>query len=146
MEKLIAPQPPGRPAVLLVDDEELLLGLYRTALRAQGFEVRTASNGRQAVELYRQERAGIGLVILDLTMPGPDGVKTLRALRDVDPSVRCWFATGEVRRYTDEGLLAEGALGVLKKPFPVGDLIATVREALPAPPQEARRAAACIPA
>ena len=58
-------------------------------------EVITASNGKEALELYEKHREGIRLVILDLIMPGMDGRECLQALRKMDPKVRVLIATGQ---------------------------------------------------
>jgi two-component system, OmpR family, response regulator len=63
-------------------------------------------------------------------MPGMDGPATLAALKAIEPSLRCWFMTGEPGGYTAEGLLAPGAERVLLKPFKVPELAAELRQVL----------------
>ena len=72
---MTAPEPEGlarggNETILLVDDEEFIRELGVDVLGRAGYTVLTANNGENALELYRQERARIDLVILDLIMPG----------------------------------------------------------------------------
>jgi CheY-like chemotaxis protein len=105
------------PEVLVVDDEPLLLQMLGLALSGHGLAVRQAGGGRQALDLYRQHRGSIRVVLLDLTMPEFDGRQTLAALREIDPGVRCVFMTGYAAGPLPEELLALGAERVVRKPF-----------------------------
>src|SRR5258707_543209 len=76
-------QPCAKPGVLVVDDEHLVRIMVQLGLEQNGFEVWPASNGRKAVRLYRTHRESIGVVLLDVRMPGLDGPQTLEALREL---------------------------------------------------------------
>jgi DNA-binding NtrC family response regulator len=106
------------PDVLLVDDDPQVRRCLNAALRRDGFRVWVAGDGEQAVELYREHQARIGVVLLDVQMPGVDGPQTLSLLRDINPDVRVVFMSGNPGRYTEEELCRRGALSFLKKPFP----------------------------
>jgi CheY-like chemotaxis protein len=123
--------PPGRtPTVLVADDDPHVLAMLAAGLPQFGVPALTASSGPEAVALLESRRAGVGLALLDVSMPGMDGPSTLAALRAVEPSLRCWFMTGEPGGYTAERLLALGAECVLLKPFSLPDLASQVRQAL----------------
>jgi DNA-binding NtrC family response regulator len=119
-------------SVLIVDDDRAVLRLFALVLQRAGFAVRTAASGREAVDIYRQDPAQIGLVLLDVKMPDQNGPDTLAALRAINPAVRCCFITGESSSPTDEDLLSKGALAVLKKPVAHDDLTLTLRKLLAA--------------
>ena len=103
-----------------------MLGL---ALSCHGFAAHQAGGGRQALDLYRQHRGSIRVVLLDLTMPEFDGRQTLAALREIDPAVRCVFMTGYATDSLVEELLASGAEQVVQKPFrDLAALAGTLRE------------------
>jgi DNA-binding NtrC family response regulator len=121
---------PPKPAVLLVDDNGAVLRVFALALRTAGFAVRTAESGRQAVAVYRQDPAGIGLVLLDVRMPDQNGLYTLAVLQGINPGVRCCFLTGQSASHSDEDLLSKGALAILTKPLSLADLTTTVRKLL----------------
>jgi CheY-like chemotaxis protein len=117
------------PEVLVVDDEPLLLQMLGLALPCHGFAVHKAGGGRQALDLYRQHRESIRVVLLDVRMPGLDGPQTLAALREIDPGVRCVFMTGYAADSLADELLALGAEQVVEKPFrDLAALAATLRE------------------
>ena len=117
------------PEVLVVDDEALVLRLLEMALPQHGLAVRQAGGGAEAVAVYRRHRGSIGVVLLDVRMPGLDGPQTLAALRAIDPGVRCVFMSGDTRGYSAEQLLGLGAARVVAKPFRcLAELAGTLRE------------------
>lgn len=107
------PKPAG---VLVVDDDPNIRGLLTAALPRHGCAVWCACNGRAAVQIYEQNKSAIGVVLLDVQMPGLDGPQTLAALRAVDPGVRAVFMTGDPGHHTHEDLTRWG-VAVLRKPF-----------------------------
>jgi DNA-binding NtrC family response regulator len=108
---------PDRQTILIVDDEVALGKMLCLIFRREGFQVHYAIDGSQAIDLYRRHRVAIDLVLMDVRMPGQDGVQTLAALQELDPDVRCCFMSGETGRHTIPELLAKGAIDVLLKPF-----------------------------
>jgi CheY-like chemotaxis protein len=103
--------------VLVVDDEECVRGVLNAGLRAYGFTVWPAADGREALDLYRRHGESIDVVLLDVRMPGLDGPQTLAALQGLDPRIRCAFMSGNLGRYTERTLRASGAAAVLQKPL-----------------------------
>ncbi len=120
-------QSPGRPGVLVVDDEHLVRVMLQLGLERDGFQVWTATNGREAVELYREHRDEIAVVLLDVRMPGLDGPATLDALRQLSPEVRACFMTGDPGAYDPVGLRQRGAAHVVAKPFRLDRLVPVLR-------------------
>src|SRR3954470_4105826 len=82
---------PPNPAVLVVDDEPLVRSLLGHVLQSRGYRFLPAAGGVEAVGLYREHAAAIGLVLLEVQIAGMDGPRTLAALRHIDPHVRCCF-------------------------------------------------------
>ncbi len=115
--------------VLVVEDESAVLAMLDFALKCHGFAVRRATGGEAAVRFYQRHRGTVDVVLLDVQMPGMDGLQTLSALCEIDPGVRCVFMTGHAGRYTTEELLEAGAACVLAKPFAsLEGLVQTLRE------------------
>ncbi len=110
-------------------------------LRQQGFAVWLAADGRAAVDLYRRHGPAIGVVLMDVRMPGMDGPQTLAAVRDINPRVPCCFMSGDTGGYTEAGLRNLGA-AVLRKPFRLAEVGRILRDlaacADPGPPAGAR--------
>jgi CheY-like chemotaxis protein/anti-sigma regulatory factor (Ser/Thr protein kinase) len=119
-----------KPGVLVVDDEPHVRQLLELVLSRAGFSVWSAGGGRAAVEFYRQNQSLLGLVLLDVRMPGLDGPATLAALRQINPHIRALFVSGHTGEYTPESLLAMGAEAILHKPFDLAEVCRAVGRAL----------------
>jgi DNA-binding NtrC family response regulator len=127
------PSETAKPVILLVDDEAMVRNFLEIGLRQRGYEVRLAPNGQAALDLYRAEPTAITLVILDVRMPVLDGCRTLEALRQVNPHVRCCVITGYSGGYTVKDLTDRGAACVLEKPFTMNKLGQVLESLLNAP-------------
>ncbi len=121
-----APAAPAAPsgAVLLVDDEEHVLRLMRVFLQRAGFRVLTASSGAAALELIRSGPVGVGLVILDLTMPGLSGAATLMELRKLVPDLPVVITSGYSEEEAAQHCNGQPIQGFLPKPYLSADLVA----------------------
>ena len=123
--------PPRAKAILWVDDEVDLLESHRIYLKEKGFEVDTASNADDAVELLR--RKPYGLVLLDEQMPGKRGLEAFRELRELDPHLPIVMVT----KSEDDATLRE-AIGVdvkdyLTKPINPRQVLTVVTRVLEGP-------------
>jgi len=123
----------GTETLLLVDDEQAVLGLGRKVLERCGYTVLVAHNGVEALEVYEERRGEIALVLLDVVMPKLAGGECLRGLQALDPEVRVLIATGHTVGTVVQELLREGAVGVVEKPYGLQSLSVAVRKALDAP-------------
>jgi serine/threonine-protein kinase RsbW len=119
-----------KPGVLVVDDEPHVRQLLELVLARQGLPVWSAGGGRAAVEFYRHNQDRLGLVLLDVCMPGFDGPATLAALRQINPRVRALFISGHTGEYSPEALLGMGADAVLQKPFDLAEVCRVVSATL----------------
>lgn len=116
-----------RLRVLVVDDEPQTLKYVAANLRARGFEVYTARDGREALKVF-QERP-VDLIILDIMMPGPDGFQVCQAIRRVsDVPIIMLSARGNERDIVRA--LDLGADDYLTKPFGVEEMLARIRAVL----------------
>ncbi len=113
--------------VLLVDDEKDFVETLAERMRARGLEVDTAYDGHQALDTVRGAR--YDAIVLDLAMPGMDGIETLRQLRQLDPDAQIILLTGQgtVRSAVEATQL--GALDFLEKPTDIETLTERIREA-----------------
>ncbi len=122
---------PTGEAVLVADDEVAIRRALRPLLAAFGFEVLTARDGQEAVDLFARERARVRAVVLDLTMPRLSGREALERIRLLEPGVPVIVTTG----YAVEGLAElPGVAAVLSKPYPPNDLAQTLRRVIDARP------------
>jgi CheY-like chemotaxis protein len=114
--------------VLLVEDEGTLQFATSKMLRKRGFNVLPASDGWSAVELFRQHSGEIGVVLLDLTLPGIPGREVLRQLRNIKPEVKV-VLTSAYEHTTAADAVTERELAFLRKPYAVADLIRELQAA-----------------
>jgi CheY-like chemotaxis protein len=125
------------PGVLIADGMALILTLLKVELESRGFAVWLAVDGDDVLDLYRKHRDGIGVVLLEVQMPGLDGPQTLEALRRLNPDVVACFMTGSGSTCAEEELLGRGAARVFRKPFRPADVadalqaVASVRDSTP---------------
>jgi len=102
---------------LIVDDEEMIRELAGVMLRDMGFEVLTAANGLEAVELYPEHKDAIKLVLLDMSMPKMDGEQTFRELRKMNPDVCVILSSGYNEQEATERFKGKGLAGFVHKPY-----------------------------
>ncbi|MDN6429760.1 MAG: response regulator transcription factor [Propionibacterium sp.] len=113
----------GAPAhVLVVDDEEVLAELLAAALRHHGWEVRAAADGWRALDVARDFDPDV--VVLDIQMPGLDGMETLARLRKTDPRLPVLFLTARDAVADRVAGLRAGADDYVTKPFDLDEVIA----------------------
>jgi PAS domain S-box-containing protein len=122
--------PRGHETVLFVDDEAAIRKVGATVLKSLGYSVLVASDGVEAVELYRLHMREIGLVITDMVMPRQGGLATVRELRAIDPDCRILVASGFSLNEDVTAALADGAAGYIQKPFTIRALAVAMRDAI----------------
>ncbi len=120
----------GRPRVLCVDDEPVILQILRRLLEVQGFEAITCNDPLAAASTFAG--AAFDVVITDIHMPGLDGLTLMRSLREMQPEIPVVVVTGHGTVDTAIQALREGASGMLVKPFTGEELLAEIRRALSA--------------
>jgi DNA-binding response OmpR family regulator len=122
--------------VVVIDDEPSIRRSLRIILTRAGYEAHEAADGLAGLKLCREINPD--LVITDIHMPGADGIVTIAGLREWAPALPIIAISGgdESARL---GLLGSarlmGAVGLLRKPFTIDEVLAAVRGALP-PPQQ----------
>jgi two-component system response regulator AtoC len=114
-------------SILVVDDEALTLRTIGRALQAEGYEVTVASSGEDAIKAFTTEHTDLAL--LDVVLPGIDGIEVLRQIRRINPAtvVLMMSAYHMVDRAVESMKL--GAYDYLIKPFHITDLLNTIQRA-----------------
>ncbi len=120
----------GSGSILVVDDEESIRGLTRHMLTQMGFDVATACDGREGVEVFRQMQEKNPLVLLDLTMPHVDGAAAFAQLRRIRPDVRVILMSGYNEHSISAQFAGKGPLGFIQKPFRLSELRELLRSTL----------------
>jgi len=124
-------------SVLVVDDHPLVREVMKSMLEARGIEVAVAKNGPDAMASFTEQPTVA--VVIDVDMPGPNGVEVCRAIRDFahqhHHKVAIWLMTGVYRPGLRASAAEAGALGVIPKPFTTQELLLRIQpvfEELPA--------------
>ena len=120
----------GSETILLVDDEELIRDLGSRILTKAGYRVITGSDGKEALEVYRQSSDKISLVILDLIMPKMGGKKCMEEILRIDPKAKVIIASGYSESGPARGAMSRGAKGFVQKPYKMRELLTMTREVL----------------
>jgi CheY-like chemotaxis protein len=117
--------------LLVVEDEPTVLETVRFSLIHLGYNVLTASSGREALELYDQHPGEIPLMLTDMTMPEMGGMALARALWAKDPDLTVIVLIGYLLDpESTDGLLPEGKVAYLQKPLRIKQMSETVSQAL----------------
>jgi PAS domain S-box-containing protein len=123
-----------QPLVLVIDDELPVRDAVTDILDLEGLPVLTAPDGHAGIELYRQRQADIGLILLDLSMPGLNGEETFRELRQINARVHVLLSSG----YSQDEVTARFAglndVGFIQKPYDAEQLVAMIKRYLTQPP------------
>ena len=122
---------PASKTILIVDDEpairEVLTGYFEHQYGPRGFTVETAADGAEALGAVRRRRPA--LVLLDIDMPGMDGVEALRGVRAIDPKIPVIMVTGNANTRVAGEVIKDGAYSYLPKPVKfayLDHLVATI--------------------
>jgi PAS domain S-box-containing protein len=120
----------GKETILLVEDEQNLLGLMKTALERAGYSVLTAMDGLSAIKMFSLNKERIALVLTDLGLPKLDGAAVFTALMDIDPNVKIILASGYLDPNLKSNLLRSGAKEFIQKPYSPNVVLRKIREVL----------------
>jgi len=122
--------PTGHETVLFVDDEEMIIDVSKEMLKTLGYEVLTARNGREAIEVYKENRDRIDIVIMDMIMPEMGGGEAYDRLKEINPDIKVLLSSGYSINGQAKEILERGCNGFVQKPYSIKDLSRTIREVL----------------
>ena len=115
--------------ILLVEDNERIREAGQETLESLGYRALIASNGREALEVYRSAEK-VDLVLTDIVMPEMGGKELVRELRKMNPALKVVITTGYVLTADLEELEEAGIQEVIRKPLDVNSLAETLRRVL----------------
>ncbi len=120
----------GSETVLFVDDENMVTEIAEALLESSGYKVLVAGSGKEALEIYKEHKKRIGIVILDMVMPDMSGGETYDRMKDINSDVKVLLSSG----YSIDGqaseILDRGCNGFIQKPFKINELSQKLREIL----------------
>ncbi|MCS7143626.1 MAG: response regulator [Archaeoglobaceae archaeon] len=110
-------------SIMIVDDETAMREILKLMLK--GYRILEASNGKEAVEIYRRERPDI--VLMDIMMPVMSGIDAIKEIRKIDPDAKIVAITAYASSKGDKALEA-GVKLILRKPFTRKEVIKVIEE------------------
>ena len=120
----------GNEAILLVDDEGIVIDVGKDMLNELGYHVLTARSGEEALQTYSSNQDTIAMVILDMIMPGMGGGETYNKLKEINKDVKVLLSSG----YSIDGqaneIMERGCNGFIQKPFTMSNISSKVRDIL----------------
>jgi DNA-binding NtrC family response regulator len=117
----------ANPRILLVDDEERFRTNLEKMLGAQGLTVSSKSNGHEALEELK--RHPYDVIVLDIRMPGMDGLATLKEIKQINPEVEVIILSGHASMDAAMEINRLGGFDYLMKPCPLEDLLLKIEAA-----------------
>ena len=120
----------GRETILLIDDEEMIADTGKRMLEKLGYRVFLAESGQTALNIYEKNRDRIGLIILDMIMPGMGGSDIFDQLKKLDPSIRVLLSSGYSLNGQASNIMNRGCNGFIQKPFNIEQISKKIREIL----------------
>jgi two-component system, cell cycle sensor histidine kinase and response regulator CckA len=116
--------------IFVIDDEKDIRSFISEVLQSHGYRVMLAANGDEAVSMYKKHSQGIGLVILDMVMPGMGGEEVFVKMKEINPHILALLSTG----YSQDGrvskIISKGVKGFIQKPYDFNQLLAKLRQIL----------------
>ena len=113
--------------VLLVDDEKEFASALAERLQLRNYDVQAAANALEALGIVHSFRPDV--VLLDLKIPGMDGIETLRAIKKFDSAIEVIMLTGHGDMRSVEDGMKSGAFEYIMKPVDIGELTAKINKA-----------------
>ena len=120
----------GTGTVLVIDDEMVLRELSISMLTQCGYEVLTACDGIDGINVYKENRSDISAVILDMVMPKMNGKETYIELKKINPEIKVLLASGFTRDDRVEEVLKLGVNDFIQKPYTIYELSETIQKVI----------------
>ena len=108
---------PGRGVILLADDEQLVRESLASVLRKLGYDVVEAANGAEAIDAFKTRDGSFSLVVLDMLMPGVNGIAAFREIRTINSRAKVVILSGFAQAEQERQALDEGVAAFVMKPI-----------------------------
>ena len=120
----------GTETILFVDDEDMIIEVAEKLFEQLGYKVLAARSGKEAIEIYEENKERIDIVILDMIMPDMNGGDTYDRMKDINPRVKVLLSSGYSINGQATEIMDRGCNGFIQKPFKIKELSQTLREIL----------------
>jgi CheY-like chemotaxis protein len=123
----------GRGTILIVEDEQVMLRLVEKVLLQHGYQVLVASDGEEAIEVYRRHKLEIDVVLLDVDLPKLTGWDVLLKMKEENPDVRVVIATGFLEPKMKTAMSRVTVKHFVDKPYMLDEVVETLQSLIDAP-------------
>jgi DNA-binding response OmpR family regulator len=123
----------SRKKILLVEDDASVLEILAMYLTESGFDVLTAADGMEALDVFQHHHTTIGVVLTDLGLPRLGGWEMFRQMKAIDPAVRALLASGYVDPQLRKEAIDLGAVDFLQKPYKPAEVLERLSSLLSTP-------------
>ncbi len=120
----------GNAKILIVDDEKQVRTLLRSMLKELGYISIEAGDGLEAIDIYKEKKGSIDIVLLDMIMPNLPGKETFYMLKQIDPDVKVMLVSGYSQDSKASDLIKDGVKGFIQKPVRLGQLSECINKIL----------------
>jgi two-component system cell cycle sensor histidine kinase/response regulator CckA len=120
----------GTETILLVEDDELVRTVTKAIIELLGYKVLEASNGKDAIALYRENNETVSLVITDVVMPGLSGMDTYNEIKKIKQNAKILFISGYTAEFLRNKGIQDEKINIVSKPLEVGHFSQKIREIL----------------
>ena len=117
----------GTETVLFVDDEDMIIEVAEGLFEQLGYRVLTAKNGKEAIEIYEENKEHIDIVLLDMIMPDMSGSDTYDKMKKIDPDIKVLLSSGYSINGQATEIMDRGCNGFIQKPFKMKELSQKLR-------------------
>ncbi len=120
-------------SILVADDEQEICDLLEEMLHNEGYRVFLAQNGKEALDVYKNNQYDIDFVVLDMIMPNMGAADTYVELQSINPAIKVLLSSGYGADQRTSELLSRGCKGFIQKPFNMKSLSEKIEEILNRP-------------
>lgn len=119
-----------KKTILVIDDEDVIRNLMNDVLTMLGYNVILCSAPMEAIELYREQKENIDLILMDMMMPGMNGPELYAAMNAIEPNNKVIVLSGYSMADEVEQMLEDGVIGFVQKPVTIAKLKEIISDAL----------------
>ncbi len=116
--------------ILIIDDEVSITEELDLILDSEGYKTAIAHTGSAAITLFKDKGNKIDLILLDIKLPGMDGVEIYSELKKINPNIPVIIITGSFTKTRAEKIIKAGGKAVLYKPFSAEELLSLIKKYL----------------
>ena len=118
----------GNGTILMVDDEEMVLNVGTELVKQMGYDVLEARSGKEAIEVYKENKCKVDIVVLDMIMPDMDGGRAYEQMKEINPDVKVILTSGYGIGGKVNEIMRRGCDSFIQKPFGIKELYGKIEE------------------